>query len=114
MDKKGEVKMSGLTIFGGCIAIIGIGIIIWGANLFPFNLMNSDFMSFVVGGLVLISIGIAMISGISPILKVGIIWITAIFLLIYMYGFEMELIVKLISFVPIIGLVIWLTTKLWK
>ncbi len=114
MIKKGVFKMNGITIFGICIALIGTGTIFWGTTLYPINLLDSEFMSLFVGGLVLISIGVALMSGVSPILKISIIWVTAILTLVYIYGFEMDLIVKLISFVPIIGLVIWLTTKFLK
>lgn len=106
--------MSGMSILGICSALIGLGTMIYGGTLFPIDLLDSNFMSFVVGGLCLISMGISIISGISPIIKVGTIWLTVVFSMIYIYGFEMELMIKLISFVPIIGLALWITTKFMK
>ena len=71
-------------------------------------------MSMVIGGLVLVCIGIFLVSEIAPIFKILVIWITAILSLVYIYGFEMDFIIKIMSYIPIIGLAVWLTIKIWK
>ncbi|OTO65582.1 hypothetical protein [Enterococcus sp. 12E11_DIV0728] len=109
-----EFKMSGLSILGICLILLGICTVIYGGFLFPLDFLNSEFMSMVIGGLVLVCIGVFLVSEINPIFKILVIWITAILSLIYIYGFEMDFIVKLMSYIPIIGLAVWLTLKLLK
>lgn len=114
MTSKEDFKMSGLSIFGICLALIGICTVIYGGFLFPLNFLNSEFMSMVIGGLVLLTIGICLVSELSPIFKVTSIWLTTLLSLVYIYGLEMDFIVKVISFIPIIGLALWLTIKFLK
>ena len=114
MKSKEDFKMSGLSIFGICLILLGICTVIYGGFLFPLNFLNSEFMTMVIGGLVLVCIGIFLVSEIAPIFKILVIWITAILSLVYIYGLEMDFIIKIMSYIPIIGLAVWLTIKLWK
>jgi len=50
--KEGRNSMSGLTILGYVLVALGVIVSIWGSAQFPLNLMNRNFMSFLVGGLV--------------------------------------------------------------
>ncbi|MDR0921050.1 MAG: hypothetical protein LBM95_01530 [Lactobacillales bacterium] len=103
--------MGGLTIFGICLIVVAVISVIYGATLSPVNLMNSDFMSWVVIGVLLLTVGVCLIAGMPAIVKTVAIWLSALVLCLYVYGFEMELLMKLISFVPIIGLAVWITIK---
>lgn len=114
MVKKERFKMNGLTILGITLALIGVGTIIYGGTLFPVNILDNNFMSFLVGGIVFISIGICMISGLLATIKIAFIWISAIALILYINNFEMAFVLRLLNFIPIIGLGIWLTTKWLK
>lgn len=114
MNRKGEFRINGLTILGICLIVVSIFSIVYGATLYPFNFLNSNFMSFVVGGVLSITIGMCIISGMPNESKLVAVWISALSLMVYVYGFEMELILTLMSFVPIVGLALWITTKLFK
>lgn len=111
--KRGEFKMNGLSILGICMIVVSVFIIIWGATLYPINFLNSGFMSFVSGGLVLITIGLFAITGTPALVKVTSISLTTIGLIIYIIGFkEMGIMLQLLSFVPIIGLAVWIMMKI--
>ncbi len=114
MFKKERISLTGWTIFGLCLALLGVATIIYGGLLYPINFLDRDFMSFVIGGLFLISIGVCLVSEAAPLFKIGFIWITACFSCLYLYGLEMDWMVKFMGFVPIAGFAVWLTTKMLK
>lgn len=111
---KGYYKMNGISILGICLVVIGILIVIWGATLTPVNLLNSDFMSFTAGGILCVAVGICLISGLPAIAKIIFVWLSALSIGIYIYGFGMDFIIKLISFVAIAGISVWITAKFLK
>ena len=111
---KGYYKMNGISILGICLVVIGILIVIWGATLTPVNLLNSDFMSFAAGGILCVAVGICLISGLPAIAKIIFVWLSALSIGIYIYGFGMNFIIKLISFVAIAGISVWITAKFLK
>jgi transcriptional regulator with XRE-family HTH domain len=108
--KEGRTNMSGLTIFGFVLVALGIIVSIWGSAQFPLNFMNSEFMSFLVGGLVLITVGLAIIHGVPTWLLLGALFLTAAASIVYMIGMYMEPFVLLSGIVVILGLGWWLTT----
>lgn len=111
--KKGGLTMNGLSIFGICTVIISVLVMIWGATLHPINFLDANFMSFVISGLVFITIGLFMITGIPTFVKIVSILVSMAGLMLYIYGFEgMDLILKLMSFVPVVGFAIWLIVKI--
>jgi transcriptional regulator with XRE-family HTH domain len=108
--KEGRSTMSGLTILGYVLVALGVIVGIWGTAQFPLNLMNSEFMSFLVGGLVLLVIGLALIHGVPTWLLLGSLVLTAAAAIIYMIGMHMEPFVLLSGIVVILGLGWWLIT----
>ncbi len=63
--KEGRTGISGLAILGYVTVALGIIVCIWGGAENSVNLMDSDFMSFLVGGLVLITLGLVPIHNIT-------------------------------------------------
>lgn len=70
-------------------------------------------MSYAVGGLVCLIIGLLMISFVPSSVTIVVIGLTALSSMLYIYGFDhMDLILKLMSFVPILGFATWLILQL--
>lgn len=70
--------MAGLTILGYVLMALGVIVSIGGGIIKPIDLMNSEFMSFLTGGLILITIGLALIKNIPQWLLLATLWITAV------------------------------------
>ena len=108
-------QMSGLTIAGMALAVTGILVVIWGMTLQPVHLLSPDFMSFTTGGLLLLAVGICMVTGLPTILQIAGIWLAAVATMLYIYSLpDTDLIIKLIGFVPVLGLAVWLSLKFWR
>ena len=115
MNAKGEKQMSGLMTTGLFLALVGILVVIWGVTLHPINLSSPDFMSFATGGLILFAIGLCMLSNLPSICHLASIWLAAMATMVYIYSLpDTPLMIKLIGFVPVIALAIWLSLKFWK
>lgn len=106
--------MTGLTILGYVLMTLGVIVGIGGGILKPIDLMNSEFMSFFTGGLILITIGLALIKGIPQWLLLATLWIMAVSVIVYMYGFHMPVLVFVSGIAVILGIGIWLTTLILK
>jgi len=106
--------MSGLTIFGYVLVVLGLIVGIGGGTLKPIDLMNSEFMSFLTGGLVLITIGLPLIKNVPHWLLFSCLWITAASLIIYLYGFHMPIWVFSSGLVVVLGIGYWLTVLFSK
>lgn len=102
--------MSGLTILGYVLMVLGVIVSIGGGIIKPIDLMNSEFMSFLTGGLILITIGLALIKNVPQWLLLATLWITAVSIIVYMYGFHMPVWVFVSGIVVTLGMGIWLTT----
>lgn len=112
---KGVKTMSGLSIAGICIAVMGVLVAIWGASIFHGKLLSPDFMTFAVSGVVMLAIGLCMIAGLTPIVKIGSIWLATVMIIAYIVIMpDIDRVVVLISAVPAIGLAVWLTMRLLK
>lgn len=86
-----------------------------GITLQPINLASPDFMSFATGGMILLATGLCMISNLPSILSVAGIWMAALTTIVYIYSLpDTDLIIKVIGFVPIIALAVWLSITFWK
>lgn len=110
--KKGRNTMNGWSILGICLVVVSLLTIVWGGYQYPVNFLDTEFMSYVVGGLIFATIGLFLISGVPVSVKIVGILLSTASLLLYIYGFEgMDLILKLISFVPVIGFAAWLILK---
>ncbi|MGX7197745.1 hypothetical protein [Enterococcus olivae] len=104
--------MNGWSILGICLVVVSLLTIVWGGYQYPVNFLDTEFMSYVVGGLIFATIGLFLISGVPVSVKIVGILLSTASLLLYIYGFEgMDLILKLISFVPVIGFAAWLILK---
>jgi transcriptional regulator with XRE-family HTH domain len=112
--KEGRAGMSGLEILGFVIVALGLIVCIWGGAQYPFNLMESNFMSFVVGGLVLITVGLAIITRTPSWLLLAALYLTGAMTIVYMIGLKMELYVLLSGVVVVLGLGWWLTTLILR
>lgn len=108
-------NMNTLTITGISFSVMGILVLIWGTTLQPINLSSLDFMSFATGGLILLAAGLCMITSLPSILSLAGIWLASVATMIYIYSLpETDLIVKVIGFVPVLALAVWLSIKFWK
>lgn len=112
--KEGKTAMSGLTILGYVLIALGIIICVWGGGQYPVNMMDSDFMSFLISGLFLVTIGIAVIRKIPFWLILGAIYLTGVATIIYMLILKIPIYSLLAGIVVIVGLVLWLSTKVLK
>jgi len=106
--------MSGLTILGYVLVVLGLIVSIGGGVLKPMDLMNSEFMSFLTGGLVLITIGLPLVKNAPHWLLLGSLWITAVSVIFYMYGFHMPVWVFASGLVVVLGIGYWLTSLILK
>ena len=108
-------QMSGLTIAGMALAVTGILVVIWGMNLHPVHLLSPDFMTFATGSLILVAMGLCMVTGLPAIVQIVGIWLAAVATMLYIYSLpDTDLIIKLIGFVPVLGLALWLSLKFWR
>ncbi|WP_434509854.1 helix-turn-helix domain-containing protein [Desulfitobacterium sp. AusDCA] len=112
--KEGKTNMSGLTILGYVLIALGVITCIWGGGQYSVNLMDPNFMSFLVGGLFLVTVGIAVIRNVPSWLILGAIFVTGAATIVYMVGLEMPIYALLAGIVVILGLVLWLTTLVLK
>lgn len=115
MKKRTNLTLTVKTIVGVSLILISILTILYGWTLFPQDFVSVDFMSFLVGGMMGIVIGLCMITGVSNIAKQVAILLAGILVSAYCFLFEMDLILKLIATVCImgtaLGLVFWISAK---
>lgn len=112
--REGRTNMSGLTILGYLLVVLGVIVGIWGGTLYPVNLMNSDFMSFLVGGLVLLTAGMALIRNLPNWLLVGAVAVTAAAVVVYLIGFHMGVFVLLTGIAVTVAFAWWMITLILK
>lgn len=114
--KNGSMKtMTGLTILGIVLLLSGILTIVWGGVAFPKALMSIDFLTFLVGGLVVATVGVCLIADMPTSIKLASVIITAAVGAFYVYRLpDIDLVVRLIGIVVVAGLATWISTKLLK
>lgn len=112
--KEGKRNMSGLAILGIVLVILGVIVVIWGGAQYPVNFMGSDFMSFVLGGLVLLTIGLALIPQVPNGLLLAALYITGAAVIVYLIGCKMLIYVLLSGIVVTLGAAWWLTTLILR
>ena len=104
--------MSGRGITGICLAVCGVLTVIWGGAQGPVDVTNPDFMSFATGGMVLLVIGALLIPGLPSACTIVAVWAAALTSVVYIFTLpDTEVLVKLISAVPVVGLAAWLTIR---
>lgn len=104
--------MRGRSIWGYVLIMVGILTGFWGGSMYPVSFMNVDFMSFLVGASLMITLGIPLIKDIPKGIVLGALYLTLLLSIVYMISLEMGLWVTLIGIVMLIGLGWWLTTKI--
>lgn len=107
--KEGRGGMSGLAILGSVLVALGVIVGVWGGAQFPISMADSGFLSFLLGGLCLVTIGLAIIRGTPPWLTLSALYLTGIVTIVYMIGLRMPVYVLLSGIVVVLGLGWWLT-----
>ncbi len=106
----GGNRMRGRSILGYVLIMIGILTGFWGGSMFPVNFIDDDFMSFLIGAFLLITLGIAFVKDIPKWIVLAPLYLTLLLSVIFMVGLKMGLWVTLIGIVMLTGLGWWLTT----
>ena len=107
MNKQGGFAMSGLAILGVCLVLIGFLTIGYGGVTVGFN-FSLDFQSFLVGGLILVLIGAALIPGLPVVAKLTALALATLSLLMYIHMMpDLEFMLMLISDVVVLGFAAW-------
>lgn len=113
-SRESRAGVSGMTILGYVFVALGVIVGIWGGEQFPVSLTDGGFMSFFIGGLVLVTIGLAIIRGVPVWLLLGALYLTGAVTIAYMIGLQMVLYVLLSGIVVVLGLGWWLTILILK
>ena len=108
----GGATVDGRGITGICLAVCGVLTVIWGGAQGPVDVTNPDFMSFATGGMVLLVIGALLIPGLPSACTIVAVWAAALTSVACIFTLpDTEVLVKLISAVPVVGLAAWLTIR---
>ncbi|MCY7041164.1 hypothetical protein MK370_06390 [Streptococcus sanguinis] len=107
MNKQGGFAMSGMAILGICLVVIGLLTIGYGVVAVGISL-NMDFQTLLVGGLIIILIGAALIPGLPAVVKLTALALTTLSLLMYIHMMpDLEFMLMLISDVVVLGFAAW-------
>ena len=108
----GGATVGGRGITGICLAVCGVLTVIWRGAQGPVDVTSPDFMSFATGGMVLLAIGALLIPGLPSACTIVAVWVAALTSVAYIFTLpDTEVLVKLISAVPVVGLAAWLTIR---
>ena len=108
----GGATVDGRGITGICLAVCGVLTVIWGGAQGPVDVTSPDFMSFATGGMVLLVIGALLIPGLPSACTIVAVWAAALTSVACIFTLpDTEVLVKLISAVPVVGLAAWLTIR---
>ena len=101
--------MSGMTILGICMIVIGILIVSSGGVTVGFS-FSLDFQSFLLGGLIVALLGMALIPDFPLAYKVGGLALVSLLSIVYIHSMpsDFEFMMKLIADVVILGLSTWI------
>ena len=103
MMKQGGMLLSGRTILGLCLVVIGLLILGYGGVEFGFGL-SLGFQSFLIGGLICILLGLLVMSGVAVAFKLMVLALTAISILLYIHSMpDLAILLQLISDVAVMG-----------
>ena len=99
--------MSGLAILGICLVVIGLLTIGYGGVTVGFS-FSVDFQSFLVGGLIVVLTGAALIPGLPAVVKLTALALATLSLLMYIHMMpDLEFMLMLISDVVVLGFAAW-------
>lgn len=110
MENKGGITMSGLSILGFCLIIIGLLTIVFGGSKFGISMTNPDFTTFLVGGLFIILIGTTLVPNMPLVCKLASLAFITLVSSWYIYQIQgMDITLRLISIVVVLGFAVWFT-----
>ena len=114
MMKQGGMLLSGRTIFGVCLVVIGLLTLGYGGVEFGLGL-SLGFQSFLIGGLICILLGLLVIPGVAVVLKLVVLALTVISILLYIHSMpDLEILLQLIADVAVIGFAAFLAVLLLR
>ena len=115
MMKQGGMGLSGRTILGVCLVVIGILTLGYGGVEFGFGL-SLGFQSFLIGGLLCILLGLLVLPGVAVAVKLVVLALTAISILLYIHSMpDLAFLLQLLSDVAVIGVAaVWAVLLLRK
>ncbi|WP_062005437.1 hypothetical protein [Streptococcus cristatus] len=114
MMKQGEMLLSGRTILGLCLVVIGFLTLGYGGVEFGLGL-SLGFQSFLIGGLLCILLGLLVMQGVAVSVKLVVLALTVISILLYIHSMpDLEILLQLISDVAVIGFAAFLAVLLLR
>ena len=113
-DKSARQQLSGRNIAGACLAVCGLLVVIWGATLEPVDVTDPGFMSFNVGGLVIVGAGACLATALPRAARVTLIWLATLAAMHYLFIIGMAVIMSLMSCVMIGGIAAWLSIRILR
>ena len=114
MMKQGGMLLSGRTILGLCLIVIGLLTFAYGWVEFGFGL-SLGFQSFLIGGLICILVGLLVIPGVAVATKLVVLVLTVISTLLYIHSMpDLEILLQLIADVVVIGYAAFLAALLLR
>ena len=112
--KQGGNMLSGRTILGVCLVVIGLLTLGYGGVEFGFGL-SLGFQSFLIGGLICILLGLLVMPGVAVSVKLVVLALTAISILLYIHSMpDLAFLLQLISDVAVIGFAAFLAVLLLR
>lgn len=112
--KQGGNMLSGRTILGLCLVVIGLLTLGYGGVEFGFGL-SLGFQSFLIGGLLCILLGLLVMSGVAVAVKLVVLALTAISILLYIHSMpDLAILLQLISDVVVVGFAAFLAVLLLR
>ena len=114
MMKQGGMVLSGRTILGVCLVVIGILTLGYGGVEFGFGL-SLGFQSFLIGGLLCILVGLLVMPSVAVAVKLVVLALTTISILLYIHSMpDLAFLLQLISDVAVIGFAAFLAVLLLR
>lgn len=114
MMKQGGMLLSGRTILGLCLVVIGLLTLGYGGVEFGFGL-SLGFQSFLIGGLICILIGLLVMPGVAVAVQLVVLALTVISILLYIHSMpDLEFLLQLIADVAVIGFAAFMAVLLLR
>ena len=112
--RQGGMLLSGRTILGVCLVVIGLLTLGYGGVEFGFGL-SLGFQSFLIGGLICILLGLLVMQGVAVSVKLVVLALTVISILLYIHSMpDLAFLLQLLSDVAVIGFAAFLAVLLLR
>lgn len=106
-----SLALSGRSILGITIAAIGVLTMAWSTTQAAQDF--EGFKTLALGGVIALATGMCLVSEVPTALQIGGIWVAAAASAAYIFTLpEWELLLRMMSAVPVVALAVWLTTLL--